>query len=104
MVIRKLGEALLHIYSLPFESSIYLPKVARYEVDTPCVVSGVDDKPSFHEVNLENGFVNWINVAVVSDSCDGAVERTASHLVELFNKDCQEAGWLFSMMSGRKKE
>ena len=102
LTIRKLGDVLLHIYDFPFDAAIYLPEVVRYEADTPCVVGGgVIDDVSFRHTCLQNGFKNWLNVAVVSDSCDDVSEQTESCLIATFNEDCREGGWLWKMMNYR---
>ena len=99
---RKLGDVLLHIYDFPFDAAIYLPEVVRYETDTPCIVGGgVNDDASFHQTCLENGFKNWLNVAVVSDTCDDVLDKTESGLIAAFNEDCHEGGWLRKMMNYR---
>jgi hypothetical protein len=97
--VRRLGDVLIHIYEYPFEASIYLPEVERYEADCPCLVgsASVDGYPS-HQECLGNEFKHWLNVAVVSDTCDSVPERTESFLIAEFNKDCQEGGWLWKMM------
>ena len=99
MTTSKLGNVLLHIYDFPLEAAIYLPEVVRYEADTPCIVGWVDDEASFHQTCLQNGFKNWLNVAVVSDTCDDVSEKTESGLIAAFNADCQEGGWLWKMMN-----
>ncbi len=103
--IRRLGDVLLHIYDFPFEAAIYLPAVVRYEPDTPCLVGGgLDDAASFHATCLEHGFENWLNVAVVSDTCDEVLEGTEAALIAAFNRDSQEDGWLWKMMNYRQTE
>jgi hypothetical protein len=78
---RNLGNVLHHIYDFPYDAAIYLPEVIRYEADTRCVVGGgVNDEPAFHQNCLECGFKNWLNVAVVSDTCDDALDKTESGL------------------------
>src|SRR5262245_3801815 len=99
LTIRNLGEVLLHIYDFPCQASLYLPLVAQYEADTPCVVGGTEnDGPSFQGTCVDNGFKNWLNVAVVSDTCDEVSKKTVSALVEAFNEDCREGCWLWKMM------
>ena len=103
--IRRLGDVLLHIYDFPFEAAIYLPEAARYECDTPCVVGGaLSNAASFHQACVQSGFENWLNVAVVSDTCDAVLEKTASGFIAAFNEDCQEGGWLWKMMNYRQPE
>jgi hypothetical protein len=103
--IRKLGNVLLHIYDYHPGLAIYLPEVVRYEAETPCIV-GDDgsDEASFHQTCLQYGFKSWLNVAVVSDTCDTVVPATESSLIAAFNKDCQEGGWLWKMMNYRRHE
>jgi hypothetical protein len=103
--IRELGDVLLHIHDFPFDAAIYVPEVVRYQGDTPCVVGGgVSDEASFHQSCLQSGFKNWLNVAVVSDTCENVLEQTESGLVAVFNQDCQEGGWLWKMMNYRPPE
>jgi hypothetical protein len=103
--IRKLGDVLLHIYKFPFEAAIYLPQVVRYDADTPCVIGGsADDEATFHQSCLQNGFKNWLNVAVVSDTCDAVSEKTEPWLIAAFNEDCRDGGWLRKMMNYRKSD
>jgi hypothetical protein len=103
LTIRKLGDVLLHIYEFPFEAAIYLPEVLRYDADTPCIVGGgLEDEASFHDTCLEKGFKNWLNVAVVSDTCDDVPDKTESGLIAAFNENCREGGWLRKMMNYRK--
>ncbi len=99
-----LGRVLTHIYEFPMEGAIYLPAVGPYEADTACVVAwaGEEDEASLHELCLRDGYANWLNVAVVSDTCDAASEQTEEGLVAAFNEDCQEGGWLRKMMNYRK--
>lgn len=105
-----LGYVLLHIYEFPFEGTIYLPDVRTYEVDTSCIVAWVDSsEESFssseallHQTCLGEGFKNWLNVAVVSDTCDEATEPTEAGLIAAFNEDCRENGWLRGMMNYRQ--
>ena len=103
LTIRRLGDVLLHIYDFPFSEAVYLPEVTRYENDTQCVVGdGLGDEASFHQTCVENGFKNWLNVAVVSDTYDEVPEKTESDLIAAFNEDCQEGGWLWKMMNYRQ--
>jgi len=105
LTIRKLGEVLLHIYDFPFEAAIYLPDLVRYEADTQCIVGGgVGDEASFHQTCLQYGFKNWLNVAVVSDTCDEVLQQTESCLIAAFNEDCNKGGWLWNMMNYRQTE
>jgi hypothetical protein len=100
VTIRKLGEVLLHIYEYPFEEAIFLPKSGPYEADTPCII-GWDDREGrvLRKACLEHGLVNWLNVAVVSDTCDEVFPKDVVHLILAFNEDCQEGRWLHTMMN-----
>src|ERR1700722_20479961 len=105
LTIRKLGDVLLHIYDLPFEAGIYLPEVVRYEADTPCVVSSEEDEDgSFHQMCLHYGFKNWLNVAVVSDTCDDVSPQTEPCLVAASNEACREGKCLWKMLNYRRAE
>lgn len=99
-----LGHVLLHIYEFPFEGAIYLPDAGRYEAHTPCIVAwtGSGDEAFLHQTCLNDGFKNWLNVAVVSDTCDEASEQTEACLIAAFNEDCGEGGWLWRMMNYRE--
>jgi hypothetical protein len=98
MANRKLGDVLLHIYEFDLGGAIYLPDVERYETDTPCIVAwGHEGEDVLHQACFRQGFKNWLNVAVVSDTCDEASEQTEESLVASFNKDCREGGWLRKM-------
>jgi len=103
LVESSLGYVLLHIYEFPFEGGIYLPEVARYEADTPCIVAwaGSGEEASLHQTCLSCGFKNWRNVAVVSDTCDETPEQTEASLIDAFNEDCREGGWHWRMMNYR---
>jgi hypothetical protein len=102
LITKRLGEVLLHIYDFPFDAAIYLPDVVQYSVDTPCIVGGgVNDEDSFHQTCLDHGFKNWLNVAVVSDTCDAVSQQSAPSLVAAFNEDCQAGGWLHKMLNYR---
>ena len=92
---RRLGEVLVGIYDFPFGASIFLPDVALFDRDTPCVVSEMLDEESFGQTCIANGFKNWLNVAVVSDTCDEVLEKTVDNLIMAFNDDCREGGWLW---------
>jgi hypothetical protein len=103
--VQRLGDVLLHIYDYPFEAAIYLPAVPSYYPDTPCVVGGgLGDPASFHQTCLDNGFANWLNVAVVSDTCDEVPDKTVPALIAAFNADCKQDGWLQKMMNYRQSE
>jgi hypothetical protein len=100
LTIRTLGDVLLHIYDYPFETAIFLPESEQYTAETPCVVGWDEDEDSlFRRACLEHGLVNWLNVAVVSDTCDDAMEQHVPHLIRAFNEDCREGGWLRRMMN-----
>lgn len=101
-----LGHVLLHIYQFDFGGGIYLPDVMRFESDTPCIIAMPAttleaEEAILHQLCLDDGFRNWLNVAVVTDTCDGAVQ-TESSLIAAFNEDCREGGWLRKMMNYRK--
>ena len=102
--IYNLGDVLARIYDFPFESAIYLPRVERYEVDTPCMVLGDCSGGPDEGVARRHGFVNWINVAVVSDTCDEVPDKTPTSLVAAFNEDCREGRWLARMMNYRNPD
>src|SRR5690242_2590139 len=105
MTITTLGHVLLHIYDFHLGAAIYLPEVVRYEVDTPCVVGGgLSDEAAFHQTCLQQGFKNWLNVAVVSDTCDGVSQKNEASLIAAFSEDCQPGGWLSTMMNYRHPE
>ncbi len=90
----ELGHVLPHIYDYSFDAAVYLPGVARYEAHTPCLVAwgGDDDEAALHQAGLSEGFRNWLNVAVVSDTCDEVSEQSAACLIAAFNEDCREGG------------
>jgi hypothetical protein len=98
-----LGHVLCHIYDFPFGGAIYLPRVERYEANTPCIVAWEDNdaEAALHQSCLGEGFSNWLNVAVVSDTCDDAPEQTEAGLIAAFVEDCREGGWLWRMMNYR---
>jgi hypothetical protein len=98
-----LGHVLLHIYDFSPGATIYLPDVRRYEADTPCIVAEPTPFTPAEEALLR-GYTNWLNVAVVSDTCDDATEQTPPCLIAAFNEDCQEGGWLWRMMNYRKPD
>src|SRR5271167_234541 len=103
LTIRRLGDVLLHIYDFPFWAAIYLPETARFEGDTQCIVGGTEtDEASCdrdRQTCLENGFRNWINVALVSDTYDSVMDKTESGLIAVFNEECQEGGELRKLMN-----
>lgn len=104
-----LGHFLLHIYDFDLGAGIFLPDVVRYESDTPCIIAlpAIDDKSeeaSLHQMCLNNGFKNWLNVAVVSDTCDDVLQRTEPSLIDAFNADCRQGGWLWKMMNYRESD
>ena len=101
LAIYDLGEVLALIYDLPFGSAIYLPRVARYAVDTPCMAPG--DCPDWSDKGVARhyGFLDWLNVAVVSDTYDEVPDKTPSSLVDAFNEDCRKGEWLARMMNYR---
>src|SRR5690349_8751745 len=101
-----LGYVLLHIYEFPFEGAIYLPAVGRYDPDTQCIVAWArsgEEEASLHQACLNHGFKNWLNVAVVSDTCDEVSEQTEASLIAAFNEDCREGAWLWKMMNYRRE-
>jgi hypothetical protein len=104
-----LGHVLLHIYDFDFEAGIYLPNVERYDADTPCIVASAAtnteaEEASLHQAYLDHGYKNWLNVAVVSDTCDDVSEQTKARLITAFNEDCREGGWLHKMMNYRTSD
>jgi hypothetical protein len=104
-----IGHVLLHIYDFSPGATIYLPDVRRYEADTPCIVAEPTtftqaEEALLHQTCLTSGYKNWLNVAVVSDTCDDASEQTAPCLIAAFNEDCQEGGWLWRMMNYRNPD
>lgn len=102
-----LGHVLCHIYDFDFGAAIYFPTVERYEADTPCIVALPDteaEEASLHQACLDRGLKNWLNVAVVSDTCDDAAEQTEACLIAAFNDDCRDGGWLRKMMNYRKSD
>ena len=83
----KLGPVLTQIYSFGPRAAIYLPTVERYEADTPFIVAVPttdEDEDSLHRTCLDHGFKNWLNVAVVSDTCDEAPQQTEVCLIAAF--------------------
>jgi len=101
LAIYDLGDILTRIYDLPFGSAIYLPRTEWYEVETPCMTPGDCPDGSDAEVARHYGFVKWLNVAVVSDTCDDVPNQDPVSLVAAFNKDCREGQWLARMMNYR---
>jgi len=104
-----LGHVLSRIYDLDLGAGIYFPTVERYEADTPCIVASdpsntAAEYASLHQACLDHGFKNWLNVAVVSDTCDAVSEQTEMSLIAAFNADCREGGWLRKMMNYRKSD
>jgi hypothetical protein len=97
-----LGKVLVQIYDFNSGAAIYLPSVEQYETDTPCLVAwpatDAEGEP-LHQTCLQRGFKNWLNVAVVSDTCDAVSEKTETALIVAFNEDCREGGWLWKMMN-----
>ena|SRR5208283_2640422 len=103
-----LGYVLLHIDDFEPGAAIYLPSVERYETDTACIVASPatytkTEEEVLHQDCLKTGFTNWLNVAVVSDPCDGVVTHTEDGLVAAFNDDCRKGGWLWKMMNYRNE-
>jgi hypothetical protein len=95
-----LGDVLLHIYDFDLGGAIYFPDVEMYEVDTPCVVASSftpTEAEGDHQSCMNKGFKNWLNVAVVSDTCDDVTTQTKEAFIAAFNEDCQEGGWLWKM-------
>lgn len=101
---RRLGEVLVRINDFPFGASIFLPEVAVFDPDTPCVVGDMKDEEYFRQTGIANGFKNWLNVAVVSDTCDEVPDKTEDNLVIAFNEDLREGGWLRKMLNYRNPE
>jgi hypothetical protein len=104
LAIYELGDVLVHIYDLPFGSCIYLPRVDRYEVGTPCMAPGDDQDDNALAIASHYGFENWLNVAVISDTYDEVREKNPANLVVAFNADCRERGWLDRMMNYRNPD
>jgi hypothetical protein len=103
-----LGYVLSHIYEIGFEAAIYLPTVEEYSADTPCIVAVPNsytaaEEASLHQSCLDHGFKNWLNVAIVSDTCDSALDQTEASLLAAFNADCRDGGWLRTMMNYRNQ-
>lgn len=101
-----LGEVLPRIYDFDLGAGLYLPKVDRYEADTPCVIAvsathNEEEEQTLHLECVRRGFANCLNLAVVSDTCDDVVTRTTDGYVTAFNQDCQEGRWLARMMNYR---
>lgn len=101
LAIFSLGDVLGRIYAFPFGGAVYLPRNTRFEADTPCMIAGERDGDGTHEVARHYGFVAWLNVAVVSDTCDEVPDRCLTKLVAAFNSDCREGHWLSRMMNYR---
>src|SRR4051812_33738084 len=104
LAIYDLGDVLARIYDLSLGSAIYLPRVDRYEVNTPCMAPGDCPDGSDEVVARRYGFANWLNVAVVSDTYDEVTEKSPASLVAAFNEDCQEGRWLARMMNYRNAD
>jgi hypothetical protein len=103
-----LGYVLLHVYDFDPGAAIYLPNAEHYKADTTCIVASPatyteTEYEALHEDCLNRGFPNWLNVAVVSDTCDEAATHTEDGFVAAFNEDCREGGWLRKMMNYRKE-
>jgi hypothetical protein len=97
---KPLGQVLLHIYHFPFELAIFLPHLDQYKADTPCLIGWDEDELSpFRQACSRHGLVKWINVALVSDTCDDVADKDIPHLIAAFNEDCREGGWLRKMMN-----
>jgi hypothetical protein len=89
------------------DGSIYLPALKDYKTDTPCIVAWAwleDDWDSIHQTCLDQGFQNWLNIAVVRDTCDEVAEQIGDRLVAAFNEDCRDGGWLWKMMNYRNPD
>jgi hypothetical protein len=104
-----LGHVLVHIYDFDPGGTIYLPKAERYEAETPCIVAwstahAEEEYHCLHQTSLKHGFTNWLNVAVVSDTCDSVAEKSQRSLIAEFNDDCREGGWLWKMMNYRNPD
>lgn len=101
LAIYDLGEVLARIYDLPFESAIYLPRATRYEVNTPCMAPGYSPDGSDEGVARHYGFIDWLNVAVVTDTYDEVPYKSPASLVAAFDEDCRGGHWLARMMNRR---
>ena len=102
LAVHNLGDVLTDIYRYPFGGAIYLPEADHYEICTPCFICWSmqpEDAPIEHSIALSYGFSRWLNIAVVSDTCDEVTEPTPERLVAAFNADCREGGWLAEMMN-----
>jgi hypothetical protein len=100
-----LGDVSNRIYDFPFWGGVYLPQVDRYESSTPCIVVAVegDNYAIAHQECLERGFKNWLNIAVISDTCDTVADKNPDNLVAAFNEDCKPGNWLAKNMTYLKK-
>ncbi len=98
---------LLHIYDFAPHGTIYLPNgLKNYQTRTPVVVALSDadsDRQESHLYCVNNGYCNWLNAAVVSDTCDSVATQTEETLVAAFNEDCRHGNWLHRMMNYRQE-
>ena len=96
-------------YDIDFGAAVYFPTVERYEADTPCIVASAtthteSEEASLHQTCLDHGFKNWLNIAVVSDTCDTVSEQNEASFIAAFNEDCRGGGWLRKMMNYRSSD
>jgi hypothetical protein len=99
-----LGHVLLHVCDYRSGSTLYFPKMERYEADTQCLVVEEFDGTwlAQHQSNIQNGFENWLNLSVVSDVWDEVLEtinypdeqKQTEFLINAFNKELEKNGWL----------
>ncbi|WP_423838999.1 DUF7716 domain-containing protein [Symmachiella dynata] len=109
LTFHNLGFVLSHIYEFPRWCAVYLPTVDRYEADTQCIVAvptthSEAEEDKLHHLCLAHGFKNWLNIAVISDTCDDAADQTEPALIAAFNQDCREGEWLWRMMDFRNPD
>jgi len=109
IAIRELGDVLTHIYDFPFWAAIYLPEVAQYAIDTPCIVPEPvtwerSEEAALHQICLKYGFKNWLNVAMVSDICEEVLEQDQETVIAAFNASCAKGGGLAGWMNWRREE
>lgn len=102
-----LEDVLRHIWDIEFWATIYFPAVERYTADTPCIVKSTTtnteaEETSLHQACLDQGFNNWLNVAVVSDICEEVSEQTEACLIAAFIDSCRDGGGLRKMMNYRR--
>lgn len=87
MIKLSLGDLLTKLPSLEY-GTIYFPKVEKYNADTPCVVSHINDE----NPNLVDH--NWIDMFVLLDVYDDSPSKTKAALIKEFNKELEKDGFL----------